>query len=104
METEIKAPPLQKEWEERKRLRKEGKRLWLKGNLLYHRIRIKKKPITEKAAAYKLCTKGHNLFKEGYMLWNDVVERYYGKDAKVKWRKWHEDNDMTCHINGDVYI
>jgi len=70
METETKQPPLQKEWEEHKRLRDEGEKLRV----------------------------------EGSILWYDAVRRYYGKDVKVTWRKWHKDNDMTCHINSDVYV
>ena len=63
-------PPLQKEWEERKRLLEEGDKLK----------------------------------KEGRKLWYDAVKKYYGEDVKVTWRKWHEDNEPTCHIGSDVYV
>ena len=91
METEIKSPPLQKEWEERKRLRKEGRKLREEGSKLWKE-------------ANKLWEEGDKLRVEGLKLWDDAVRRYYGKDVKVTWRKWHKDNDMTCHINSDVYV
>ena len=91
-------PPLQKEWEERKRLLEEGAKLREEGDKL-------------REEGNKLWKEGNKLRKEGWKLckeerklWDDAVEKYYGKDAKVKWRKWHENNEPTCHVGSDVYI
>ena len=70
-------PPLQKEWEEYNRLQDEGD---------------------------KLRDEGWKLYDEGIKLWKEAIIKYYGKDAKVRWRTWNEDNNPTCHINGDVYV
>jgi len=101
----MKIPPLQKEWEERNKLRGEGNKLrdegrklceegwklWGEGNKLIYE-------------GYKLWREGDKLWIEGYKLWNNAVIKYYGKDAKVTWRLWHEDNEPTCHVGSDVYV
>ena len=84
-------PPLQKEWEERKKLWEEGIELRIKGMELLDQGR-------------KFRIEGNKLCDEGNKLWKEAVERYYGKDVKVTWREWHKDNDHTCHIGSDVYV
>ena len=94
METEIKSPPLQKEWEERKRLRKEGRKLREEGSKLWKE-------------ANKLREEGNKLWekgREGNKLWYEAIEKHYGKDVKVTWRHWHKDNEPTCHVGSDVYV
>jgi len=91
-------PPLQKEWEERKRLLEEGDKLREEGNKLWE----EENKLCEEG--WKLRKEGWKLWDEGNTLWKEAVERYYGKDAKVTWRKWHEDNEPTCHIGSDVYV
>jgi len=98
METETKQPPLQKEWEEHKRLRVEGEKLRVEGE----KLRVEGEKLRDEGN--KLKDEGWKLRVEGSILWYDAVRRYYGKDVKVTWRKWHKDNDMTCHINSDVYV
>jgi len=80
----MKILPLQKEWEEYKRLMQEGDNLWDEGRSLQ--------------------VEGYKLWEEGWKLWEVAVERHYGKDVKVKWRKWHKDNEPTCHVGSDVYV
>ena len=119
METETKQPPLQKEWEERKRLRKEWLKLREEGNKLRDeanklweegdKLRVEGLKLWDegeklRVEGEKLKDEGWKLRVEGSILWYDAVRRYYGKDVKVTWRKWHKDNDMTCHINSDVYV
>ena len=81
---ETKYPPLQKEWEERKRLRKEADKLWKEGD--------------------KLRAEGKKLKDKADELWEEAVHKHYGEDAKVVWRTWHEDNEPTCHVGSDVYV
>jgi len=84
-------PPLQREWEEYNRLQEEGQKLCNEGWKLWEeRKRLKEKE--------------HKLREEGDKLWKEAIIKYYGKDAKVKWRTWNKDNKPTCHINGDVYV
>ena len=94
----MKILPLQKEWEERNKLRDEGDKLrhegyklWDEGKKLHHE-------------GWKLIDEGWKLWAEGRKLWINAVIKYYGKDAKVTWRLWHEDNEPTCHIGSDVYV
>jgi len=90
-------PPLQKEWEERKRLIAEGDKLWDEGMKLWDE--------GDKLwdEGMKLWEESSKLWDEGDKLWNDAVERHYGKDVKVRWRYWHKDNEPTCHVGGDTY-
>jgi len=90
MKTTYIPPPLQKEWEERKRLRKEGDKLWKEGSKLWEE-------------GGKLYDEAWKLREEGNKLWMEAVERHYGLNAKVTWRQWHKDNEPTCHIGSDVY-
>jgi len=112
-------PPLQKEWEERKKLWEEGielrikgMELWKDGNKLCDEgieLRIKGMELLDQGRKFriegnKLCDEGNKLCDEGNKLWKEAVERYYGKDVKVTWREWHKDNEPTCHIGSDVYV
>jgi len=87
----MKILPLQKEWEERKRLIAEGEKLLEEGNKLWDE-------------GNKLWDEGNKLREEANKLWYDAVERHYGKDVKVRWRQWHKDNEPTCHVGGDTYV
>ena len=78
-------------WEEGGKLRDEGRKLWEEGCKL-------------RDEGMKLWDEGNKLCDEGNKLWEEAVERYYGKDVTIKWRKWHEDNEPTCHVGSDVYI
>jgi len=98
MKTKIKPMPLQKEWEERKRLKEEGDKLCEEGWKLWNEG---EKLVDE---ARELYEEGCKLYVKGNTLWGEAVIKYYGKDVKVKWRTWNEDNKPTCHINGDVYV
>ena len=80
----MKILPLQKEWEEHNKLRDEGGKLIDEG--------------------WKLLDEGVKLCNEGAELWNDAIIKYYGKNAKVTWRRWHKDNEPTCHVGSDVYV
>jgi len=109
----MKAPPLQKEWEERKRYLKLAKELDREGCTIYdsgktfaglfpqHQdpewlgMYIKAKDFWDRAAIAKI---------KGEAIWKDAVYRHYGYYTTIKWRKWHEDNDLTCHIGSDVYV
>ena len=97
MKTEIKPMPLQREWEKGGKLCEkggklceEGWELWEEGEKLWDE-------------GMKLKEKGDKLWDEGEKLWADAIIKYYGEDAKVKWRTWNKDNEPTCHVNGDVY-
>ena len=50
------------------------------------------------------CEEGDKLWMEGWKLWKEAIIKYYGKDAKVRWRTWNKDNEPVCHVNGDVYV
>jgi len=97
-------PPLQKEWEERKRLLKEGKELEEKGKKLVdegRKLIVEGEKLWEEGN--KLWVEGDTLRDEGRELWWNAVAEYYGEDVKVTWREWHKDNEYTCHIGSDVY-
>ena len=78
----MKILPLQKEWEERKKLLDEGVKLRDEGDKLWD----------------------EGLRDKGWKLWKEAIIRYYGKNAKITWRSWHEDNEPTCHVGSDVYV
>ena len=117
----MKILPLQKEWEERKRLikeggklRDEGWKLWKEAEVLWHKsFFLQHKDQSDmlwtagdklREEAHELWTAGDKLWEEAHELWNDAVERYYGKDVKARWRSWHEDNEPTCHVGEDTYV
>jgi len=106
----MKILPLQKEWEERKKLRVVGYNLWVKGHKLrYEGEKLWGEKLWDESnklfdESNKLREEGDNLLVEGRKLWNEAIIKYYGKDAKITWRRWHKDNDPTCHVGSDVYV
>ncbi len=86
--------PLQKEWDERKRLFAESKKLYAEGYKLYAEFN------KLRAEAKKLYAEGRKLYVEGELIFSNAAIDLYGKDALMEW-DYSED---SCTLpNGDVY-
>lgn len=106
-----KRPPLYKEWRRYKKLLKKGEKLARRAGVLQAKGNDVWNMITDN-------TKSHNLWEQAFIvigkstrliiyankIWKETVETYYGEDVSIVWHRWHENNDPTCHINGDIYF
>lgn len=113
MSYEITIPPLQKEWDQKKKRKMRAKKMWCKGwDMWYAGDTLKQSAhMTVVEQGRKLCIEANRLISAANKyasradeIWKLKLEECYGKGYSIKYRQWSKDGDFTCHVNGDVYI
>lgn len=89
---------LQKEWNERLKLRAEGDNLYTKGN------NLRADGDNFYAEGNKLHSEGKKLYIEGDLVFINAILRENG-NIKMEWKNWNEKNgSYECHLeNGEIY-
>lgn len=94
--------PLQKEWEEVKKLWERGRELYKEGDRIRHTA-YSNEDWDRWEQGTAMCQRADVLYEKADKIWDKAVESAYDKNVVVRYHTWHPDNIPTCTVGKDIY-